>query len=54
VPWYLLNGGAISFDAARIFLTNRAVQTEDGILPARTIGLLDTATPPRRRTSPAT
>ena len=28
--WELLNGGAISFDAARIFLTNKAFLTEDG------------------------
>ncbi|WP_158925150.1 glycogen debranching N-terminal domain-containing protein [Acidisphaera sp. S103] len=34
VPWDLLNGGAVNFDAARIFLTNRAFVTEDGpILP---------------------
>jgi glycogen debranching enzyme len=34
VPWDLLNGGAMNFDSARIFLTNRAFVTEDGpILP---------------------
>ena len=29
-PWQLLNGGPISYDAARIFLTNRSILTEDG------------------------
>jgi len=29
-PWELLGGGAVSFDAARIFLTNRRFLTEDG------------------------
>ena len=29
-PWDLLNGGAITYHAARIFLTNRAFLTEDG------------------------
>src|SRR5438045_2064508 len=37
--WELLNGGAISYYAARIFLTNRAVLTEDGTIPPRTLGL---------------
>jgi glycogen debranching enzyme len=35
--WDLLNGGAISFDAARIFMTNQAFLTEDGSIPARTL-----------------
>ncbi len=38
-PWELLNGGAISYHASRIFLTNRALLTEDGTIPARTLGL---------------
>ncbi|HVY17224.1 MAG TPA: glycogen debranching N-terminal domain-containing protein [Rhodopila sp.] len=35
--WDLLNGGAVNFDAARIFLTNRAFLTEDGPIPAETL-----------------
>src|ERR1700735_721526 len=35
--WDLLNGGAVSFDAARIFLTNQAFLTEDGSIPPRTL-----------------
>ena len=38
-PWQLLNGGPISYDAARIFLTNRSILTEDGPIPPRTLGL---------------
>ena len=38
-PWELLNGGAISYYAARIFLTNRSILTEDGTIPPRTLGL---------------
>src|SRR5580704_8361331 len=38
-PWDLLNGGAITYYAARIFLTNRAFSTENGAIPARTLGL---------------
>src|SRR5436305_991944 len=37
-PWELLNGGAISFYASRIFLTNRSLLTEDGTIPPRTLG----------------
>jgi glycogen debranching enzyme len=37
--WELLNGGPISYHAARIFLTNKAILTEDGTIPARTLGL---------------
>ena len=36
-PWDLLNGGAVNFDSARIFLTNRAFLTEDGAIPAQTL-----------------
>jgi glycogen debranching enzyme len=39
-PWDLLNGGAIASDAARIFQTNRAFETEDGPIPARKLGLV--------------
>jgi glycogen debranching enzyme len=38
-PFELLNGGPISYYAARIFLTNRAILTEDGTIAPRTIGL---------------
>jgi glycogen debranching enzyme len=38
-PWQELNGGAINYYAARIFLTNRPLLSEDGIIPQRTIGL---------------
>jgi glycogen debranching enzyme len=37
-PWELLNGGAISYYASRIFLTNRSLLTEDGTIPPRTLG----------------
>ncbi len=39
-PWDLLNGGAISYYASRIFLTNRCFLTEDGTIPPRTLGLV--------------
>ncbi len=35
--WELLNGGAVSFDTARIFMTNRDFLTEDGPIPPRTL-----------------
>ncbi|MGB6967037.1 MAG: glycogen debranching N-terminal domain-containing protein, partial [Xanthobacteraceae bacterium] len=38
--WDLLNGGAVAYHAARIFLTNRALDTEDGPIAARTLGLV--------------
>ena len=38
-PWTLLNGGAITYYAARIFLTNRVFATESGTVPERTLGL---------------
>ncbi len=37
MQWDLLNGGAVNFDAARIFLTNQAFLTEDGPVPAKTL-----------------
>jgi hypothetical protein len=39
-PWDLLNGGAITPYASRIYLTNRAIPTADGIIPPRTLGLV--------------
>ncbi len=38
-PWQLLNGGAVTDYAARIFLTNPAIATENGTIAARTLGL---------------
>src|SRR6516164_6321054 len=37
--WDLLSGGPISYYAARIFLTNKSILTEDGVLAAHTLGL---------------
>src|SRR5262249_29323800 len=39
-PWELLNGGAITPCASRIYLTNRAIPTADGIIPPRNLGLV--------------
>ncbi len=39
-PWELLNGGAVSYYASRVFLTNRALLTEDGTIPPRTLGFI--------------
>ena len=36
--WDLLNGGAVTYDSARVFLTNREFLTEDGIVPSDTLG----------------
>jgi glycogen debranching enzyme len=38
--WDLLNGGAITADTARIHLTNRSFPTEDGMVPAQTLGFV--------------
>jgi len=38
-PWDLLTGGAISYYASRIFLTDRSLPTEEGVIPPRTLGL---------------
>ncbi|MCX7382361.1 MAG: trehalase family glycosidase [Alphaproteobacteria bacterium] len=38
--WELLNGGAVTHFAARIFLTNRAIRTVDGEIPARSMSLV--------------
>lgn len=40
VPWRLLNGGAITYYAARVFLTNDAFLTQDGMVDARTVALV--------------
>ena len=39
-PWVLLNGGAITYYAARIFLTNGDFLTQDGPVAARTLALV--------------
>ena len=39
-PWDLLNGGAVTADTARIHLTNRGFLTEDGAVPARSLGFV--------------
>src|SRR3981081_3136271 len=39
-PWDLLNGGAITHYASRIYLTNRRIPTSDGIILHRTRGLV--------------
>src|SRR5919106_882256 len=39
-PWDLLNGGNIAHYASRVFLTNRAITTQDGNIPQRTLGLV--------------
>ena len=39
-PWELLNGGAITHYASRIYLTNRRILTSDGVIPPRTLGLV--------------
>ena len=39
-PWDLLNGGAISYYSSKVYLTNRTILTEDGSIPARTLGLV--------------
>jgi glycogen debranching enzyme len=38
--WDLLNGGAITHYASRIFLTNRRIRTTNGVIPQRTLGLV--------------
>jgi glycogen debranching enzyme len=39
-PWELLNGGAISYYASRIYLTNRSIPTAEGVIPPRMLGLV--------------
>jgi glycogen debranching enzyme len=38
-PWELLNGGVVNYYAARIFLTNKSILTEEGAIAPRTLGL---------------
>jgi glycogen debranching enzyme len=38
--WDLLNGGAVTHYASRIYLTNRRIPTMDGVIPQRTLGLI--------------
>ena len=38
-PWELLDGGAVTYYAARIFLTNRPIAMEAGVIAPRTLGL---------------
>jgi glycogen debranching enzyme len=38
--WELLNGGAVRHDTARVFLTNREFETEDGTVTERTLSLV--------------
>src|SRR6185437_10197353 len=39
-PWDLLNGGAVTSDTSRIYLTNQSFPTEDGAIPARSLGFV--------------
>ncbi len=39
-PWDLLNGGAVTSSTANIHLTNRAFLSEDGAVPARSLGFV--------------
>ena len=39
-PWDLLNGGSIAYDTARIHLINRSFPTEDGAVPAQSLGFV--------------
>ena len=39
-PWELLNGGTLTYFSSRVFLTNRRIATEDGEIPAHTLGLV--------------
>src|SRR6516165_5672710 len=39
-PWELLNGGATTYYTSAVYLTNRAILTEDGPIPPRALGLV--------------
>ena len=39
-PWDLLNGGAVTHYASRVYLSNRKIPTMDGVIPQRTLGLV--------------
>jgi len=38
-PWELLNGGVVNYYAARIFLTNKSILTEEDTIAPRSLGL---------------
>lgn len=38
-PWDLLTGGGTTYYTSAVYLTNRAILTEDGAIPPRTLGL---------------
>jgi glycogen debranching enzyme len=38
--WDLLNSGSVTYYASRVFLINRALLTEDGEIPSRTVSLV--------------
>ena len=38
-PWDLLNGGSTTSLAARVFLSNRELATEEGLIAQHTLGL---------------
>ena len=38
-PWELLNGGVVNYFAARIFLTNKSILTEEDTIAPRSLGL---------------
>jgi glycogen debranching enzyme len=39
-PWELLNGGAINYDTARVFLTNQSFLTEDAAIEPRILAMV--------------
>jgi glycogen debranching enzyme len=39
-PWELLNGGAINYDNARIYLTNKPFPTENATIESRTLAMV--------------
>ena len=39
-PWDLLTGGETTYYTSAVYLTNRTILTEDGAIPARTLGLV--------------
>src|SRR5665213_29234 len=40
IPWLLLNSGAITHYAARVYMTNPEIATEKGVIPERTLSLI--------------
>jgi glycogen debranching enzyme len=39
-PWELLNGGELTYFSSRVYLTNRTLLSEEGVIPERTLGLV--------------